>query len=55
MELHLVLIQDVLAQNPVSELSLKVLYLCNVPQLFIIPCLYVGAYHLLEKSSRLLR
>lgn len=31
MELHLVLIQDVLAQNPVFELSLIVLYLCNVP------------------------
>jgi hypothetical protein len=37
--------------NPVFELSLNILSLCNVPQVILIPCLYIGAYHLLGKKS----
>lgn len=47
--LHLGVIQDVSAQNPVLELSLHILSLCNVPPVTLVPCLYIGAYHLLGK------
>lgn len=51
--LHLVVIQDVSAQNPVFELSLHILSLCNVPPVTLVPCLYIGVYHLLGKTYQI--
>lgn len=51
--LHLGVIQDVSAQSPVFELSLHILSPCNVPPVTLVPCLYIGAYHLLGKKYQI--